>query len=69
MANHGVDKPDFELRSLAVSAVNGSGRCLDSHEQAVVKVGASRETVREAVKIAAVVDSVAVTLEAEDSPA
>ena len=67
MASHGVDKLDFELWSLAVSAVNGCGRCLESHEQVIVKAGASRETVQEAVKIAAVVNSVAVTLEAEDS--
>lgn len=33
----------------------------------LVKAGASRETVQEAVKIAAIVNSVAVTLEAEDS--
>ena len=67
MANHGVDKLDFELWSLAVSAVNGCGRCLESHEQVLIKAGASRETVQEAVKIAAVVNSVSVTLEAEDS--
>jgi alkyl hydroperoxide reductase subunit D len=67
MANHGVEKLDFELWSLAVSAVNGCGRCLESHEQVLIKAGASRETVQEAVKIAAVVNSVSVTLEAEDS--
>lgn len=67
MANHGVDKLDFELWSLAVSAINGCQRCLESHEQVLVKAGASRETVQEAVKIAAIVNSVAVTLEAEDS--
>jgi len=67
MADHGVDKLDFELWSLAVSAVNGCQRCLESHEQVLVKAGASRETVQEAVKIAAIVNSVSVTLEAEDS--
>jgi alkyl hydroperoxide reductase subunit D len=67
MANHGVEKLDFELWSLAVSAVNGCGRCLESHEQVLVKAGASRETVQEAVKIAAVVNSLSVTLEAEIS--
>ncbi|GAA1972423.1 carboxymuconolactone decarboxylase family protein [Catenulispora subtropica] len=67
MASHGVDKLDFELWSLAVSAINGCQRCLESHEQVLVKAGASRETVQEAVKIAAIVNSVAVTLEAEDS--
>jgi alkyl hydroperoxide reductase subunit D len=67
MATHGVEKLDFELWSLAVSAINGCQRCLESHEQVLVKAGASRETVQEAVKIAAIVNSVAVTLEAEDS--
>ena len=67
MANHGVDKLDFELWSLAVSAINRCQRCLESHEQVLVKAGASRETVQEAVKIAAIVNSVSVTLEAEDS--
>ena len=28
----GVDKADFELWSFAVSAINGCGMCLDSHE-------------------------------------
>ena len=50
-----------------MSAVNGCQRCLESHEQVLVKAGASRETVQEAVKIAAIVNSVSVTLEAEDS--
>ena len=33
MANPGVDKMTFELASLAVSAINGCGACLDSHER------------------------------------
>ena len=67
MAKHGIDKLDFELWSLAVSAINGCHRCLESHEQVLVKAGASRETMQEAVRIAAIVNSVSVTLEAEDS--
>ncbi len=31
----GVDKLDFELWSLAVSAINGCGMCIDSHEKVV----------------------------------
>jgi alkylhydroperoxidase/carboxymuconolactone decarboxylase family protein YurZ len=42
-------------------------RCPKSHEQVLVKAGASRETVREAVSIVAIVNSAYVTLEAEDS--
>ena len=29
----GIDKDDFELFSLAVSAMNGCGMCIDSHEK------------------------------------
>jgi alkyl hydroperoxide reductase subunit D len=66
IANHGVSGLDFELWSLAVSAINGCSMCMDSHEKAVVEKGASREVVQSVVKIAAVVNAVAVTLEAEE---
>lgn len=65
IGNPGVDKADFELWSLAVSAVNGCGQCLDSHEQVLRKAGVDRETVQEAFKIASVVQAVATTLDAE----
>ena len=35
MAKPGVDKADFELWSLAVSAVNGCAMCMESHEKVV----------------------------------
>jgi alkyl hydroperoxide reductase subunit D len=65
IGNPGVDKTDFELWSFAVSAVNGCGTCLDSHEQVLRKAGLEREFVQEAFKIAAVVEAVAVVLDAE----
>ncbi|WP_326572666.1 alkyl hydroperoxide reductase [Actinacidiphila glaucinigra] len=65
IGNPGVDQTDFELWSLAVSAINGCGMCLDSHEQVLRKAGVERETVQEAFKIAAVVQAVAATLDAE----
>ena len=55
IGNPGVEKADFELWSLAVSAINGCGQCLDSHEQVLRKAGVDRETIQEAFKIAAVV--------------
>jgi alkyl hydroperoxide reductase subunit D len=61
----GVEKTDFELWALAVSAVNGCGVCLDSHEQVLRRAGVGREVVQEAFKIAAVVQAVATTLDAE----
>jgi alkyl hydroperoxide reductase subunit D len=65
MARPGVEKVDFELWSLAVSAINGCGACMDSHEKVVRHGGLSAEQVQTAVRIAAVVHAVAVTLEAE----
>jgi lipoyl-dependent peroxiredoxin subunit D len=65
MANPGVPKADFELWSLIVSAVNGCGLCMDSHEQMLRKTGLTKEAVQQAVRIAAVVHAVAVTLENE----
>jgi alkyl hydroperoxide reductase subunit D len=65
IANPGVDKLDFELFSLAVSAVNGCGLCLESHEREVLAKGASKEGVQDALRIAAVIHAVAVTLEGE----
>ncbi|MFD7507141.1 alkyl hydroperoxide reductase [Streptomyces sp. NPDC001700] len=65
IGNPGVDKTDFELWSLAVSAINGCGMCLDSHEQVLRKAGVDRDTVQEAFKIAAVLQAVGATLDAE----
>jgi lipoyl-dependent peroxiredoxin subunit D len=64
IANPGVDRVDWELWSLAVSAVNGCGRCLESHEQELRTKGVPRETVQEALRVAAVIAAVGVTLDA-----
>lgn len=65
IGNPGVDKADFELWCFAVSAINGCGACLDSHEQVLRKAGVGREAVQEAFKIASVIQAVGVTLDAE----
>ena len=67
IANHGIDKLDFELISLAVSAVNGCGLCVTSHEKKLRSHDVSREAIQSAVRIAATIHSVAVTLEFEQS--
>jgi lipoyl-dependent peroxiredoxin subunit D len=67
MMNPGVPAADFELMSLAVSAVNGCGMCMDSHEKAVRKHGLGADVVQATVKIAAVVHAVARTLAAEQA--
>ena len=63
MANPGIGKVDFELCSLAVSAVNGCGMCMDSHEKTLRKHEVSAQAVQSAVRIGAVIHAVAVTLE------
>jgi len=63
MANPGIDKLDFELYSLAVSAVNGCGLCIESHEKLLRKHEVSREAIQSAVRIAAVIHAVARVLE------
>ena len=63
MANPGLDKVTFELASLAVSAINGCGACMDSHERVVREHDVSAQGVQSTLKIAAVVQAVAVTLE------
>jgi alkyl hydroperoxide reductase subunit D len=63
MANPGCDKVDFELCSLAVSAINGCGMCMDSHEKTLRKHEVSAQAVQSAARIASVVHAVAVTLE------
>jgi alkyl hydroperoxide reductase subunit D len=65
----GVEKVDFELWSLAVSAVNGCGMCIDSHERELRKAGLGAEQIQAAVRIASVVHAVAATLAGERAAA
>ncbi|BFV57535.1 alkyl hydroperoxide reductase [Kitasatospora sp. CMC57] len=61
----GVEKADFELWCFAVSAINGCGQCLDSHEGVLRKAGVDREVIQASIKIAAVLQAVAATLDSE----
>jgi alkyl hydroperoxide reductase subunit D len=63
MANPGCPKIDFELASLAVSAINGCGKCVDSHEKTLKKHEVAALAIQSAARIAAVVHAVAVTIE------
>jgi len=58
LANPGVEKLDFELWCTAVSAINGCGACLDSHEQTLKKDGVPTVNIHTALRIAAVVNAV-----------
>jgi alkyl hydroperoxide reductase subunit D len=64
IANPGVDKVDFELWSLAVSAINGCGACIDAHEKVLRESAVQAATIQTAVRFAAIIESVAVAIEA-----
>ena len=63
----GVEKADFELWSLAVSAINGCEHCAVAHANTVREEGVTKEQVWETVKVAGVVQAVAQTLTIEDA--
>ena len=66
IAKPGVDKVDFELWSLAVSAINGCGAVHRlPREGRCASDGITAEQVQAAVRIAAVVHAVAATLDGE----
>ena len=65
IANPGVDKADFELWCTTVSAINGCGACLDSHEQELKKHGVVNTHVQAALRIGAVVNAVSRAVAAE----
>lgn len=59
----GVDHVDFELWCLAASVITGCDSCVRSHESTVRERGGTAEQVQDAVRIAAVVHAVALTLD------
>lgn len=65
LANPGVEKADFELWATAVSAINGCGMCLDSHEAELKKHGVPAQNIQTAIRIAAVVNAVSRVINAE----
>lgn len=58
----GVDKADFELYSLAVSAITGCGMCIDSHVNALKKIGVSTIGIQSSIRIASVINATAQAL-------
>jgi alkyl hydroperoxide reductase subunit D len=60
----GIDKTDFELNCLAVSALNGCGLCMDAHVKELSKRGVTQYAIQSAVRIAAVLNAVAMDISA-----
>jgi lipoyl-dependent peroxiredoxin subunit D len=65
LRNHGVDPVDFELWCTAVSAINGCGLCVDSHEQVLRSKGMSEESILAAVRLASVIHGLATVFDTE----
>ena len=59
IGSHGIAKEDFELFSIAVSAMNGCGMCMESHERVLLQHGVKPETIQSAVRIGAVLKATA----------
>ncbi|RYD91284.1 MAG: alkyl hydroperoxide reductase, partial [Sphingomonadales bacterium] len=55
----GIEKVDFELFSLAVSAMNGCGLCIDSHEKVLREHKIAPEIIQAAARIGAIVKAAA----------
>lgn len=55
----GIPKVDFELYSLAVSAINGCGMCMEAHVHEVIKAGISKTGVQSSIRIASVIHAAA----------
>ena len=55
----GIEKVDFELACLAVSAIGGCDRCVNSHVNEVLKAGLPIDAAHSAIRIAATIQATA----------
>jgi alkyl hydroperoxide reductase subunit D len=67
LANPGVEKADFELWELVVSAINGCGACLDAHEAELKKRGLSAQQIQAGLRIGAVVNAISRVVAGEEA--
>ena len=62
IGNPGIEKVDFELYSLAVSAINGCGLCIDSHVKQLVNSRINKSTIAHTIRISSVINATSQTL-------
>ena len=55
----GIDKADFELFSLAVSAMNGCGMCIDAHEKVLRQHNVAADVIQTAARVGAIIKAAA----------
>lgn len=63
MANPGTDQNSFELQSLAVSAINGCGKCINAHAIQLEKAGITKLAIQSSIRIASVINASALAAE------
>lgn len=66
LASPATSKTAFELAALAASAITGCEFCMQAHARVVQTAGLTHEHVHEALRIAAVVNGVAIALETRE---
>ena len=59
LAKPGIEKVNFEVYSLAVSAINACGMCITAHVHELEKAGVSSEGIQSTVRIASVTNAIA----------
>lgn len=62
MANPGIDKVEFDLYALAVSALNGCGFCIDAHIKVLLAHQISHEGIQTCIRIASAINAAAQVL-------
>ena len=67
VGNPPADKVNFELYSLAVSAINGCEFCVAAHDDQLKKAGLNREAIQQAIRIASTVHAIAAVLDGEEA--
>ncbi len=68
IGNPGINKVNFELNCLSVSAINGCGMCIDAHAHELTKAGVSKLAIQSSIRIAAVLNAAAVGIEIATEP-
>jgi alkyl hydroperoxide reductase subunit D len=58
----GIEKVNFEVYSLAVSAITGCGMCINAHVHELKKSGVEELGIQSAIRIASVTNAVAQAL-------
>ena len=63
---HGIEKVDFEIFTLAVSIINGCAGCIDAHANQMLKHGMTKTQIQMVAKIAATINAAAQILTIEE---